>query len=103
MVLGGGERKPDLEELGGSLEGLAGGDLDEGGDQGLLLRSRRGIACHGGESRLDTIFFFRSPAGGLVSRVRGAWVLGWVGLGSKEKRSGRKRAGDEDDESTTNG
>jgi hypothetical protein len=79
MVLGGGERKPDLEELGGSLEGLAGGDLDEGGDQGLLLRSRRGIACHGGESRLDTIFFFRSPAGGLVSRVRWAWDLGgWV-------------------------
>ena len=48
LGLGGRKRKPNLEELGGSVGGLAGGDLEEGGDQGLLLRGRRGIAGHGG-------------------------------------------------------
>lgn len=58
----GGGRKPDLEELGGSLGGLASGDLEERGDQGLLLRGRRGIARHDGEVALRGFFFFPSPA-----------------------------------------
>ena len=46
---GGRNETTDLEELGGRLGRLAGGDLEEGGDEGLLLRLRRGSAGHGGE------------------------------------------------------
>lgn len=51
-------RKTNLEELGGSLGGLAGGDLEEGGDEGLLLRGRRRIAGHGGVVSSAGFFFF---------------------------------------------
>ena len=84
------KRKPNLEELGGSVGGLAGGDLEEGGDQGLLLRGRRGIAGHGGVVA-STGFFPPCSCGLLVSRVRWVGGVGWGGVGSKQM--GRKRAG----------
>jgi hypothetical protein len=83
----------NLEELGGRVGRLAGGDLEEGGDEGVLLGGRRGNASHGG----------RRGGGPVLLSVFGRRVcVGWglVGLvGEEWERSDgrweveRKRAG----------